>query len=195
MVNTDKSLLEAHCKGDRTAFAELLRRYGGSLLGYLVHMTGSREQAEDLFQETFKRVHQKAHTFRGGAFKSWLFTIATRLAIDASRRRAHRQTVSLSRRLGCTDGHCAELAEKLPGQARNPSEEAILAEQKQQVRQAIDELPGRQRATLVLAYYQQLNYSEVARVMGCSTGTVKAQMSRALRTLARKLPDVSGVNR
>jgi len=67
-----------------------------------------------------------------------------------------------------------------------------MAEQKEQVRQAVEELPGKQRATLVLAYYQQLSYPEVAEVMGCSTGTVKVQMSRALRTLAQRLPDISG---
>ena len=74
-----------------------------------------------------------------------------------------------------------------------PSEAAIRSEQKEQVRQAVEELPNRQRATLVLAYYQQLSYSEVADVLGCSTGTVKVHMSRALRTLAQRLPDISGV--
>jgi RNA polymerase sigma factor (sigma-70 family) len=53
-------------------------------------------------------------------------------------------------------------------------------------------LPARQRATLVLAYYQQLSYREVAEVLGCSIGTVKTQMSRAMRTLAQRLPDISG---
>jgi RNA polymerase sigma factor (sigma-70 family) len=61
-----------------------------------------------------------------------------------------------------------------------------------QVRQAIAALPARQRTTLVLAYYQQLSYREVAEALGCSIGTVKTQMYRALKTLAAKLPDVSG---
>jgi RNA polymerase sigma factor (sigma-70 family) len=69
-----------------------------------------------------------------------------------------------------------------------------MAEQKEQVRQALDSLPARQRATLVLAYYQGLTYREVADVMGCSTGAVKTHMYRALKTLARRLPDVSGVD-
>ena len=56
----------------------------------------------------------------------------------------------------------------------------------------IEMLPARQRATLVLAYYQQLTYREVAEMLGCSIGAVKTQMSRALRTLAQKLPDISG---
>jgi len=193
MANTDKSLIDAHIAGDRTAFGELVRRYGDSVLGYLVKMAGNREQAEDFFQETFQRVHEKAHTFRGERLKSWLFTIATHVAIDGLRKRKRRPVVSLSSNIGCTDGNCSELAAVTAADSCDPSQEAAVAEQKEQVRRAVEELPAKQRATLVLAYYQQLSYPEVASVLGCSTGTVKAQMSRALRTLARKLPDVSGV--
>ena len=192
MVNTDNSLIDAHCRGDKTAFGELVRRYGDSVLGYLMHMTGNREQAEDLFQETFTRVHEKAHTFRGEGFRSWLFTIATRATIDALRRRKRHRAMSLNQTPACADGNCDEFGALAVADCCDPSQEAALAEQKQQVRQAVDELPARQRAALVLAYYQQLSYSEVAEALGCSAGTVKTQMSRALRTLARRLPDVSG---
>lgn len=192
MENTDKSLIYAHCRGEATAFGELVRRYGDSVLGYLTRMTGDREQAEDLFQETFKRVHEKAHTFGGGRFKSWLFTIATRVAIDGFRRRKHVRVVSLNQGPDCDDNGRQFTAMAVAGDCADPSEEATVAEMKQQVRQAVDALPARQRATLVLAYYQQLSYPEVAEVMGCSLGTVKMQMSRALKALARRLPDVSG---
>jgi len=192
MVNTDKSLLDAHIKGDTTAFAELVRRYGDSLLGYLTRMTGSREQAEDLFQETFKRVHEKADTFRGSRIKSWLFAIATNVAIDGSRRRSRLQVVSLNQKLDCADGSCEELgAVTVARNSPEPSQEVVRVEQKEQVRQTLETLPARQRATLVLAYYQQLSYAEVAKVMDCSVGTVKTQMYRALRTLAQRLPDMA----
>ena len=162
-------------------------------MGCLVRMTGNREQAEDIFQETFKRVHEKAHTFRGEGFKSWLFTIGTRVAIDALRKRKRQPVVSLNHSVGCADGHCDELGAVTPADCCDPGQEAEIAEQKEQVRLAVEELPTKQRATLVLAYYQQLSYPEVADVLGCSTGTVKVEMSRALRTLAQRLPDVSGV--
>jgi len=193
MENTDKSLINAHCQGDKTAFGELVRRYGDSVLGYLMRMSGSRERAEDLFQETFKRVHEKAHTLRGNHFKPWLFTIATNVAIDGMRRRRRLQVVSLNQKLDCADGRCEELGAVAVADNRcEPSQEAIRTEQKEQVRQAIESLPANQRATLVLAYYQQLSYREVAEALGCSIGTVKAQMYRALKTLAQRLPDVSG---
>ena len=61
MEITDKSLIDAHLQGDREAFGELVRRYGDGLLGYLAEICRSREQAKDLFQEIFRRVHEKAH--------------------------------------------------------------------------------------------------------------------------------------
>ena len=101
------------------------------------------------------------------------------------------QVVSLNQRLDCTDQDSEELsAVALADDSYEPSQEAAKAEQAELVRDAIESLPARQRATLVLAYYQQLSYPEVAKVLDCSLGTVKTQMFRALRTLAQKLPDV-----
>ncbi len=194
MEYADESLIAAHLRGDETAFRELVRRYGDGVLGYLFRMTGNRDQAEDLFQETFKRVHEKARTFRGSSFKSWLFTIATRVAIDGARRRKRRATISLDQEIDCGQDNPSQLADTTVAEdATDPADELVRKEQKERVREAIESLPVRQRATLVLAYYQQLSYREVADAMGCSVGTVKTQMSRALATLARRLPDSIGV--
>ncbi|MFQ6034659.1 MAG: RNA polymerase sigma factor [Sedimentisphaerales bacterium] len=192
MDSSDKSLIDAHLKGDREAFGKLVRRYGDSILGYLTRMAGSQEQAEDFFQETFKRVHEKAHTLRGNQFKPWLFQIATRVTIDGLRRRKRLREVSLNQKLDCAGTEEQELgAVAVADNSYEPSGEAIKAEQAKQVQQAIQSLPTKQRATLVLAYYQQLSFSEVAAILGCSIGTVKTQMYRALRTLAKRLPDIS----
>jgi RNA polymerase sigma-70 factor (ECF subfamily) len=191
MENTDKSLIDAHCQGDQAAFGELVRRHGKSVLGYLIRMSGNREQAEDLFQETFKRVHEKAYTFRGPQFKGWLFKIATRVALDGFSQGKRIKAVSLNQQLDCDDSNSEELgAVALADNSCNPSEQALKAEQREQVRRAIQLLPEKQRATLILAYYQQLSYPDVAEVLDCSVGTVKTQMFRALRTLADKLPEI-----
>jgi len=191
MEKTDQSLLDAHRQGDSAAFGELVRRYGDSVLGYLTRMSGSRERAEDLFQETFKRVHEKSHTFRGPQFKGWLFRIATRVAVDGVRRNKRMKTISLNQGSDCAGQDGEPLAAVVASDnSCNPSEQAVRAERTEQVRQAIELLPARQRATLVLAYYQQLSYREVATVLGCSEGTVKTQMYRALRALAARLPDI-----
>ena len=195
MGQSDENLIAAHLKGDPTAFRELVCRYGDGMLGYLCHMTGNRDQAEDLFQETFKRVYEKAHTFRGESFKSWLFTIATRLTIDGARRRGRGMTVSLDQEFDCGEENGSRLAGLVDERATNPAEEVVRQEQKEQVRRAIDALPPGQRATLVLAYYQHLSYREVAHALGCSVGSVKTQMSRALATLAKQLPDSIGAKK
>ena len=194
MEDTDRSLVQAHLGGDRTAFAELVRRHGDCLLGYLTRVCGDREQAEDFFQETFRRVHEKAHTLRGNQFKGWLYTIATHVALDGFRRRTKHRVISLDQSLDCDGGSCqahstVTVAESCP----DPSDVAVREEQKEQVRKALDSLPAKQRAALVLAYYQQLSYRQVAEVMGCSMGAVRQHMFRALTTLARALPDVSRV--
>lgn len=192
MEDTDRSLIEAHLEGDRAAFAELIRRHGDSLLAYLTRLCGNREHAEDLFQETFRRVHEKAHTLRGNRFKGWLYTIATRVALDGFRKRTRLRAISIDQSPDCKGENCqaystVAMAEICP----DPSDAAVREEQKEQVRRALDSLPAQQRATLVLAYYQQLSYREVAEAMGCSMGAVRQHMFRALRALARILPDVS----
>ena len=186
MEYSDENLIAAHVQGDATAFREIVRRYGDGVLGYLVRMTGNRDQAEDLFQDTFQRVHEKAGTFRGGSFKSWVYTIATRLTIDTARRKRLRMAVSLDQ---AGDGDEQGTPPLPASNAPDPADELLQEERRDQVRRAIASLPVRQRAALVMTYYQQLSYPEVAQTLGCSVGSVKTQMSRALATLAKRLPD------
>ena len=101
--------------------------------------------------------------------------------------------ISLSQNDDCAGSQVLEsTAVTSDERSNNPFEAAVLAEQKVKVREAIDKLPRRQRATLLLAYYQEMTYSEVAETLGCSIGTVKTQMYRALRRLAMLLPEIEG---
>ena len=179
MERTDELLMEAYRDGDHSAFPHLVHRYQNRLYGYLMRMVNNSEIAEDCFQETFLRVHRKAHTYRSGAaFKSWLYTIATRIAIDRLRRIARRpQTGPL------------EEDEPALAEMHDPAREAARRELKQTVLGAIETLPPQQRATLVLAYYQGHTYPEIAEIMDCSLSTVKTHMSRALKKLSTQLPE------
>jgi RNA polymerase sigma-70 factor (ECF subfamily) len=113
--------------------------------------------------------------------------------MDSLRRRRRIKMVSLDEPLDGNNGHeQAELPCAAGEDGCEPAQEAVRSEQKEKVRRAVELLPKGQRATLVLAYYQQLTYREVAEALGCSLGTVKIQMYRALRTLARKLPEIGG---
>jgi RNA polymerase sigma-70 factor, ECF subfamily len=194
---SDEELIIAHHGGDPSAFGDLVRRYAGPLVGYLKNMSGNQEQAEDLFQETFRKVYQQMENLRNKTlFKTWLFSIATNVAIDSLRRQNKGpRMVSLTRynpnNGDPSDGLKANLPAN-PAPSSDPVRAVIQEEQKIQVRRAVMTLPLRQRTTLALVYYQGLGYPEAARVLGCSVGTVKTQMFRALKTLAAKLPDTKG---
>jgi RNA polymerase sigma-70 factor (ECF subfamily) len=186
---SDEALIAAHRTGDSAAFGELVRRYADSLLGYLVRMIGDRQHAEDVFQETFIRVHAHAGRFcDDGRFKTWLFTIATRRSIDLLRKRG-RGLVCIS--LDDDNGE-TNLEKELPDSSGDPSFHAERKEVKEKVRAAVESLPGQQRAVLLLTYFHGLSYPEAAVALQCSVGTVKTHMSRALKSLAKKLPGMKG---
>jgi RNA polymerase sigma-70 factor (ECF subfamily) len=153
MDRSDEALIAAHGHGDPAAFGELLRRHGPAVFGYLVRMNRSREQAEDLFQDTFRRVHEQAATFRGrgsfrGSFRAWLFAIAANLAVDACRKQ--RRDPSPGRLDALTD--CPHSSSRAPGpaiapaatKASQPVDQAIVAERRARVWQVLDRLPPRQ---------------------------------------------------
>ncbi len=186
---SDEALMMAYQDGNEAALETLVRRHADGLLGYLVKMTGSHAQAEDLFQETFVRVHKKSNTFRAdGRFKPWLYAIGTNLALDFLRK-VKRQPATLSFDYESPDA--VSLKESVSDGKPGPDDDAAKADLRKEVRTAVEQLPPRQRATLVLAYFEDLPYKEVAQTLGCSVGTVKTQMSRALKTLAKSLPQLA----
>lgn len=190
MEITDNSLIEAHNLGDSDAFEQIVRRYGLDLLGYITKMSGSREKAEDYFQQTFMKVYENANTFRQGNFKSWLFTIATNVIMDGFRRQKKETALSLNEIVTKRNSNGKEFgAVVITDNSNNPFERAAEAELVEKLREAIVSLPAGQRAALVLSYFQQMSYSQVAKVLGCSIGTVKKQVYRALKTLADKIPE------
>lgn len=189
MEPTDEMLMQAYQQGDELALAKLVRRHAGPLLGYLTRMSSNPHLAEDLFQETFVRVHRKADTFRpDGRFKPWLYTIASRLALDELRRRK-RTPPMLSMDEESEDR--LPLAERLADPAAGPADQAQRADVRERVRAAVDQLSPGQRVILNLTYFEGFSYPEAARALGRSVGTIKKQMSRALRILARTLPDLA----
>jgi len=191
MELTEKNLIDAHLGGDSKAFAKIVRLYGPQLLGYLSKVCGSSSQAEDHFQETFRKVHEKARTFRGENLKSWIFTIAARIVIDDARKKKLR-FVSLNQKMG-TDTENNELADVFQSTDNtDPSDGIQKRELIEQVRSALDKLSPKQKTAVVLSYYQDMPYRQIAGIMNCSVSTVKTQMFRALKTLSRTLPDISG---
>lgn len=190
---TDRNLIDAYLAGENGAFEMLVRRHGAAVLGYLVKMTQNQDHAEDLFQETFQKVHEHAGSFKGDDLRPWIFKIATNAAVGQWRKERKHAAVSLAAPVGCPDStHCPTLESTLASDTPEPVEQVTLNEQRQQVRNALDQLPQNQRAALTLSYYHKLTYQQIAESLDCSVGTVKTHIFRALKKMAALLPNPAG---
>jgi RNA polymerase sigma-70 factor (ECF subfamily) len=174
---TDDELMARGAGGDDDAFRLLVERWEGMVFAFLLHMLGSREEAEDLSQETFVRMIGAAHRYRPeGRFRSWLLQIAGNRARNYLRRRKIIRWLPFD--LLRTDP---------PDGSRSALAELEIDEERAAVRAAIGRLPVRQRQALVLRHYQELSYEEIALAMGVTCGSVQMLLHRAMLALRGSL--------
>ena len=184
---TDHALLEATRGGDEAAFAELVGRYRNQITSYIYRMTNDYDGAVDLAQETFVRVYQAAERYHSSyAFSTYIYRIATNLAISELRKRKRRRLVSLTGFFVATDE--AEAREFNPPDGQ-PLQDVVLVdtERRAAVARAISTLPEKYRAPIVLRDVEGKSYEEIARILETSEGTVKSRISRARGFLRDKL--------
>ena len=164
-------------QGEEAAFRLLVQRWERDVKGFLIHMLGSVEEAEDLAQDTFVQVFRKADSYRAsGKFKSWLFRIAGNLARSRLRRRGILRWVRFEPaqhdRSSAGDG---------------PEGDLEQAEINAVVREALRKLPWRQRQAVVLKRYQGLSYQEIAAALETTVPAVESLLQRSAATLRREL--------
>ena len=185
---SDHRLLEATRDGDEAAFAELVGRYRNQITNYVYRIVGDYDSAVDLAQETFVRLYRAADRYQQShAFSTYLYRIATNLAISELRRRKRRRLVSLTgffqeREQG---GEACELD---PPDERPLQDSAMIEGERQRaVARAITTLPEKYRAPLVLRDVEGRSYEEIARILDVREGTVKSRINRARTFLRDKL--------
>lgn len=185
LMSTDEQLLAAHLRGERDAFAVLVERYQRDLYHFLVRFLGDPAAADDVFQEAFIQVHQSGHQFETGrTFKPWLFTIAANKARDYLRSRNRRQTVPLQATIDPNgdDGH--QFIDLLKSIEASPTAHLEQEELQHHVQSAIQRMPENLREVLVLAYFNQFPYKQIAEVLGVPLGTVKSRLHAAVEAFA-----------
>ena len=182
---TDEELLLAYRdRGDHAAFVELVQRYERELYSYLRRYLADAVLAEDAFQGAFLQIHLKCDQYaEGRPFRPWLYTIATNQAIDAQRRNKRHKAASLDRAVTEKGNEGWSLSETLESREGAPLEAIHGDEQRQLVREAVDELPESQRSVVSLVYFQGLKYREAANVLGIPVGTVKSRLHAAVQRL------------
>jgi RNA polymerase sigma-70 factor (ECF subfamily) len=189
MARSDVQLMLDVKAGDEQSFELLLQRYRTPLVNFLYRMVRAREEAEDLAQEVFLRVYRARKDYVPSAkFTTWLFRIATNLALNSVRDNRHqRMEVSLDApvTLDAEDGDekPLDIAEKHPNIEQYLVEEA----RKKMIRHAIDKLPEKQRAAVLLHKYQELDYGDIAKILECSESALKSLLFRAYETLRVEL--------
>lgn len=185
---SDEELLQRFTDGDAAAFEALLHRYERPIYNFLFRSVGRRDRAEDMLQEVFLRVIQKAEQFQGNSkFSTWLYTIARNLCIDTSRKMAHRRHASLDAPSGGPDG--PPLVDRVAGRAPPGDREALAAQIRTHIAHAVEELPDDQKEVFLMRHTQHMPFKEIAAVVGTSENTVKSRMRYALERLQQALAE------
>jgi RNA polymerase sigma-70 factor, ECF subfamily len=182
-IESDLDLMLRVRDGDAASFEVLLRRYRLPLVGYFRRMVRDQSLAEDLAQEVFLRVYKSRERYQPDArFTTWLYRIATNLALNAIR--DHKDEVSGS--TGDDDDGGAILERFVDPQ---PTVEQCLVQRDRErlIRQAVEGLPQNQRAAVILHKYQEVDYRQIAAVLSVSESAVKSLLFRAYETLRVRL--------
>jgi RNA polymerase sigma-70 factor (ECF subfamily) len=189
MARSDVQLMLDVKAGDEQSFALLLQRYRAPLVNFLYRMVRGREEAEDLAQEVFLRVYRARKEYVPSAkFTTWMFRIATNLALNSLRdHRYQRMEVSMDAPVSTDaedgDERTLDVVEKQPNIEQHLIEEA----RSKMIRHAVEKLPEKQRAAVLLHKYQELDYNEIAKILECSESALKSLLFRAYETLRVEL--------
>lgn len=166
----------------------LYRRYSRGIFNYAYRLVGDYQWAEEILQETFLRAYSRAETFRKGArVSTWLYRIAMNLCYDHLRSPRNRPKLSLSQPLDRGEDGGTDFGDRLESAEDAPEERAAETETARLVREAIAELPERERNVLVLRHYQGLKFREIAEVTGLTQRTVQNCLRRAREKLGWSL--------
>jgi RNA polymerase sigma-70 factor, ECF subfamily len=182
-LERDAQLMLNVREGDDTSFGLLLERHRGPVVHFLYRMVQNQAVSEELAQEVFLRVYRSRETYEPTAkFTTWLFRIATHVALNSIRDRKKEK------------GHESLDEETIEGTERQVADRQLTIEQEMvrdvklcEVRQAIEALPAKQRASVLMHKYEGLDYAQIAKVLSCSESAIKSLLFRAYETLRDRL--------
>lgn len=182
MPREDAELLARASRGDHSAFGGLYNRYQTDLYRFVLYLSGNRDEAEELFQETWLRVVRSLGRKPVENFKSWLFCIAANVHRDELRKKK-------VRRLFLGSERTAASPERATGESGAAAPDAGDFEIREALVKAMKNLTHRQRTVFVLTYVEGFKIREVCEMLGKAEGTVKSTLHRAVHILREGLED------
>ncbi len=182
-IDSDLELMLRVQNGDAESFELLLNRYRLPLVSYFVRMVRDRALAEDLAQEVFLRVYQARQRYQPEArFTTWLYRIATNLALNALRDRKSDDAPALEE-----DEEGVPRVARIADSRPTAEEQLMLSDRERLIREAIESLPEKQRAAVILHKYQEVDYRQIAKILEVSESAVKSLLFRAYENLRTRL--------
>jgi RNA polymerase sigma-70 factor (ECF subfamily) len=183
----DRAIIQRAQAGDMHSFRQLVDRYERRAFALAVGLVRDEQDAQEIVQEAFLRVHRNLASFNGSStFFTWLYRIVANLSIDLMRRPCRRET-SLEDHRGTSRGDEAALVSRLDG--ADPLEHVRRAEIVVRIQRALDALPSYHRGVIILREVEGMSYQEMAEVMGVSKGTIMSRLFHARQKLQRALAD------
>jgi RNA polymerase sigma factor (sigma-70 family) len=180
-ARNDFNLVSRAKDGDQKAYAELMQRYKDSIYFMALKMVNNKDDAMDLTVETFGKAFENLEKYKPDfAFSTWLFRIATNNCIDFIRKK--RLNVVSLHTLSEEDGEEKHMQVRAEG--LNPEETSIKKQESEKLKNIVEQLPIRYRKLIILRYYDELSYEEIAQQLDIPLGTVKAQLFRARDLMA-----------
>ena len=182
LLDKDAELMLRVREGDQACFNLLLERHRNAVIHFLYRMVLNQAVAEELAQDVFLRVYRFRSNYQPTAkFTTWLFRIATHLGLNWIRDGRHEK--SQERLDEEVDGATRQVQDR----RRTIEQELLYRAKLREVRQAIENLPSKQRAAVMMHKYEELGYAEIANVLMCSESAVKSLLFRAYETLRARL--------
>ena len=174
-LTEDTALVRRALNGDQEAFASIVEKYKDPVFNVAYRMLGNPTEAEDVAQETFVRAYTQLRTYQEGRrFSTWLLSIASHLSIDQLRRR----------RFLALPLENAPFLEWIADLGAGPEQAALQLEASDEMQKVLSALPPKYRTVLVLRYWYDLSYEEIAEITDCNLGTVKSRLNRARNAFA-----------
>jgi len=182
-LDYDAELMLRVKDGDGASFGVLLEKHRTSVVHFLYRMVQNPAVAEELAQEVFLRVYRSRATYEPTAkFTTWLFRIATHLALNALRDGKNER---LQERL---DDDASDMPVRQVSDGRPSVEQRMVYQAKlDEIRRAVGALPQKQRAAVLMHKYEEMEYSQIAKVLNCSESAIKSLLFRAYETLRARL--------
>lgn len=178
MSDQEKILVSRCQKGDLEAYDLLMQKYEKKVYTLCYRMTGNKEDAADLAQESFLKAFRALPSFQGqSSFSTWLFRIVTNTCLDERRKRKRKpQILSLDNPLSTADG---EIQIEFAAGGPDPLQAALEHELQAEIQELLHLLPPKQRAIIIMRDLQGFSYEEMAETLQVNLGTIKSRLSRA----------------